>query len=288
MNKLKKHAICIQCHKNPILINETISLFPENKFDIFIHVDRKSSIKPEINKKANVFFVNDENRIDVRWGQFSQVKATLAIFSLFNPEDYKYIHLISGEDVPAISPDKLFDILKDDDREFIQSELMPIDDGRWGLQDRYYVDYPLWMIKQPKYLFIRVVRNIYREFVLRTGIGKKKVFPFNSFYFGSSWFSITGQCLKWIMEYIDSHKEELFSFFNNATCSDEVFFSTIVRFSPFEDKITNRPARYIVWGEQLSEPKILDETDIPKIKTSNAFFARKVNSRDVLKKVLSK
>lgn len=73
-----KIAILIQCHKNPEQINQLIDVLSHPDIDVIIHVDKKSAITNKINSKGkSVSFVPDKKRVDVRWGTFSQVKATL-------------------------------------------------------------------------------------------------------------------------------------------------------------------------------------------------------------------
>ena len=73
-----KMAIAIQCHTNSEQINRLINYFQDDYIDIYIHVDKKSNIVSELDIKKNVYLI--ENRVDVKWGQFSQVEATLNIF----------------------------------------------------------------------------------------------------------------------------------------------------------------------------------------------------------------
>ena len=286
---MKKHAICIQCHKNPGYINELVSLFPADHFDVFIHVDKKSAITPEILHSDNVYFVADENRVDVRWGQFSQVEATLALFALFEARDYHYVHLISGEDAPIKNPDEIFSALSDSHEEYIDSNALPENSPwAWGGIDRYSVNYPGWIIERPKNRVKRVLRVLYRELVMRTGIGKKTEFPFPKFYGGSSWFSITGECLQWIKEYVAAHTE-LLSFFEHGVCVDEIFFHTIIRYGPYAENVANGSTRFMIWNESKSGgPLVLREEHIPLMRESkNEFFARKVSDVKVMRAMMN-
>lgn len=49
---MKKQAILIQCHNKPEQINVLIDTFPEEQFDFYVHVDKKSDIQKDIFKKA--------------------------------------------------------------------------------------------------------------------------------------------------------------------------------------------------------------------------------------------
>lgn len=92
---MEKQAVCILCHNKPEQINYLIEHMPAQYLDFFIHVDLKSDIINQIDEKENVFF---SKRINVQWGQFSQVEATLELFKIVQTEKYIYVHLISEND----------------------------------------------------------------------------------------------------------------------------------------------------------------------------------------------
>lgn len=285
---MEKQAVCIQCHKNPDYINELIELFPREKFDIFIHMDKKSGvIIPDIIHGDHIHFVPEEKRIDVGWGRFSQVEATLAMMDMFTPEEYGYVHLISGEDAPVKSPNEIYEFLAKDDKEYIQSfPILPTKGWRDNWQSRYLVRYPAWMVDRRTNTVKRTIRIFYREFVLRTGIGKRKDLPAATIFGGSQWFSLTGKCVQWIMEYIHTH-EEFMTFFHSALCPDEMVFNTIVRYSPFAEHIANTPARFMIWeGSKTGGPLTLKREQISLMRgEDHNFFARKVSDVDTLRAI---
>ncbi len=233
---MKKQAICIQCHTKFEMVNFIIESLPMEYFDFYIHVDKKSNIFDQILRKENVFFAE---RKDVRWGRFSQVEATLSMFSMIDTEKYSYVHLISGNCFIIKSPEFIIDFFSNTDLQYIQSSfLSEKNTWAWHGWDRYSVRYPQWMIQRPSNKFLRFIRVCYREFIMRTQIFKRKNLPVPKFYGGSSWFSITGDCANWIIEYLNTDEgKEYKKFFRNGVCSDEVFFPTLVRYSPFSDKI---------------------------------------------------
>lgn len=273
--EIQKHAICIQCHNKPEIVNALIDTLPSAYFDFFIHVDKKSSIIDDISHHDNVFFCK---RLDVRWGQSSQYKATLEIFNYFDHKKYHYIHLISGNDFLVCSPEKFIDFFNGNDNQYIES--LPLDENctwSWHGQDRYLVWYPKFLIKRPTYIIHRIARVLYREFVMRTDVFKRRRFPAATFYGGSSWFSVTGSFVGWIKEYLSNHKEYI-DFFNHGVCSDEVFFSTLAKLSPYKNKITNNCLRYMIWTPDVRTggPKELSIEDIKKMPPDKYIFARKI------------
>lgn len=286
---MKKQAILIQCHNKPEQINEIINYLPKEMFDIYIHVDRKSSIISDIVHKENTFFV--KNRIDVRWGRFSQVEATISLINeIKNPLNYSYCHLISGNDF-VIKPIswivKTFS--ENNDKQYIESNYL---DGTstwsWGGLDRFQCYYPQWMIQRPKNKIMKIIRVCYREFIMRTKIFKRKNMPVSRFYGGSSWWSLTGEMIDWIKKYVTS-TPEYYSYFKHGVCIDEVFFSTLVRYSPYKDKITNNHMRFMKWNEPgnvSGGPAILSEKDINNMVKSPYVFGRKFTDVKTIRKLI--
>lgn len=283
---MKKHAILMQCHTAPEQINLMTALFPADQFDFYIHVDRKSDIQPKIEARENVRFVPDGLRVDVRWGRFSQVEATLALLRMVDPERCAYAHLISGCDFPIKRPEAI--VRACDGREFIQSKILPGDTvWAWGGLDRFMVRYPDWMIRRPDHRAVRAIRLAYREIAMRTGLYRLRKTPTDAFYRGSSWFSITGECAAWMLEYIDAHPEYT-RFFRHGVCVDEIYFSTLIRLSPFAGRIDGDPMRYIRWkGGRNGGPAFLTEADIPAMAESPGFFARKIDGIGLCRKIQS-
>ena len=282
---MNKQAICIQCHKNPEQINFLISRFPREFFDFYIHVDLKSDIIDYINKKENVYFV--ANRLDVQWGRFSQVEATLELLKMVKTNEYSYVHLISGNDCMIKPVDYFLDVFSSDNRkEYIQSNILPGScTWSWSGEDRYSCWYPPWIIHRPAHKSYRLLRISYRELVMRTRFLKRKSYPVNYFYGGSSWFSLTGECVCWMMEYLLQHRQYI-SFFQHSVCSDEVFFSTLIRESPYAGNIANNPLRFMIWkGTFSGGPKDLEYSDISKMKDTDCVFARKVTNIEVMKEI---
>ena len=280
---MKKQAICVQCHDKPEQLNYLIEHMPESLFDFIIHVDSKSTIRNDIVTKNNVLFVKSLN---VQWGRFSQVEATLRMFKVLKLENYSYIHLISGNDFIIKSPQYFIEFFRENDKEYIQSDLLG--EGcswSWGGLDRYEVFYPQWLIKRPSHKFMRLIRLLYREFVMRSVIFKRKALPVQFFYGGSQWFSITSACCCWMLKYLEQNKEYM-TFFRHGVCSDEVFFSTLVRYSPFSEKIENNSLRFMLWhGTVSGGPLELKRNNILQMIESDDVFARKFTDMDTIKEV---
>jgi hypothetical protein len=104
---MMKHAFCIMAYHEPEMLKMLVSSLDYANNSIFIHIDKKSDIRlfkgiTSICKNAPCFFLKD--RINVRWGGESQIKAELSLYQTalkFGP--YDYYHLMSGNCLPIKS-----------------------------------------------------------------------------------------------------------------------------------------------------------------------------------------
>lgn len=91
--------------------------------------------------------------------------------------------------------------------------------------------------------------------------------------FGSQWWCLNYQTVKWICDYLSEHMEYL-EFYRHSLCPDESFFQTLVVNSPYDDTV-NPYLHYIKWEAGKSSPEILKLQDYDEIIKSHMFMARK-------------
>ncbi len=223
----------------------------------------------------------------MHWGRFSQVEATLSIFKCINFENYNYIHLISGNDFPLKTPTEIMEFFKDNSNEYIGNVLLDKNcSWSWHGQDRYLCYYPQWLIQRPTNKIMRTLRILYREFVMHTKIFQRKKLPVDTFYGGSSWFSITSSTVKSMLNYLNDNPNYI-EFFKHGVCADEVFFSTLIMQTPFKDNISDKNIRYMDWTYcgGSGGPKNLTEDDFGMMLKSDCIWARKIVDIKIIKKL---
>lgn len=278
-----KMAIAIQCHSNSEHINRLIEFFKDEEIDIYLHIDKKSNIVNSINylNNKNVNIVDDP--IDVKWGDFSQIKATLKLFKKIKSKDiyYDYIHLISGSDYPIKSLNQFKYFFTNNKQQYINCGQLPNKYLTKGGLDRYKVFYPSWMIDRPANKIKRFIRICYRELILNTRLLMRNTKHLGKVCYGSQWFSITGECMDFILHFVEENKR-FCDFFKNSIYPDEMFFQTIIMNSDFNNRVENNNLRYIDWTEKKASPKELDIEDISKAIISDSYFARKINNMEVI------
>ncbi len=271
----------VLCHKNSKILRKMIDMLSkENK--IYIHIDLKSNINDfsEYKLYKNVIFI--DKRVNVKWGEYSQIKSLLNILEVLSKEDFDYFQVLSGDCLPLKSDKKIKEFLHNNyGKEFIGID---VNFNQKKINDRVKYIYPSWIFDKNcinKNLVIRLKRKIQ----IRYNIFKKNryynILPI--LYKGSNWFTISKKMVKYINCFIKLNP--LYNIaFKNSLCCDEVFFQTIIMNSKFRNRIykidTNindnlMSLRYIDWKTGPEYPKILDEEDFNKINREEYLIGRK-------------
>lgn len=72
----------MQCHKNPEQINLLLNELKHPEVDIFVHIDSKcANIRNAIKREEGIFILPENDCVNVKWAQFSQVQATLNLLN---------------------------------------------------------------------------------------------------------------------------------------------------------------------------------------------------------------
>ena len=105
-------------------------------------------------------------------------------------------------------------------------------------------------------------------------------------YKGSSWFSITYDCLLYILDYLQNNR--YIDRFKYTACSDEHFFQILLMNSKYRDNVMEKNGRYIIFVGLNASPKILVESAFLEFTNGEFMFARKFNydfAKSTLKKL---
>lgn len=275
-----KVAMLIQCHCLPEQINAMVDILKCEEITFFIHVDKKSDIKNEILKNKNIIFVSDDERVDVKWAQISQVDATLALLrAAMAHQTYDYFWLCSGQDFPIKNKDEILSFFRaNKGKEFINLfDSKSISGVSNNYDKRNEITYCNFLLNKSKWS-----RLLRRSYVQLSGgyrhtfsIFKRKNTIGMDFYFGSQWWCLSYNMISWIMNYLNGNSNYR-EFFTKSVCSDECFFQTLVMNSPYSG---NRAEylHYIDWTGCKNSPKELSVLDFDSIMNSKYLIARKCN-----------
>jgi hypothetical protein len=272
-----KQAILITAYKNYHHLEEIIHCFDAN-FELYIHLDKKSKISDieltNLRKYDSVKLV--EQKYKVNWGGFYHLKSILYLTeqALKNPEN-RYFHLITGHDFPIKKSAYFLDFFKDNDNEYIDYWTLPkIGGADNGNMDRieYYNFFDLWDFKIHKqHEKIKLAIRIQK----RLGFKRKIAAKMPKLYGGSTYWSLSRECVSYVTEF-SQKKKFVLNRFKYTLCAEEFYFQTLIMNSNFASKVANDNLRHIDWvARNGNNPAVLDETDFEKLQKTNAVFARK-------------
>lgn len=113
-----KIAYLITAYKDEIQLARLIYALASDNTYFFVHIDKKVNLltfKKQINKldvKDKVYWVQDDERIRVNWGGYSQVKAQLALIRLMiDTGYYDWCVNLTGTDYPIASNEEIENFL---------------------------------------------------------------------------------------------------------------------------------------------------------------------------------
>lgn len=251
-----KVAILILAHKE---LDYFFSLAKDNpNIYFFIHYDLKYKIPHYTNHNNNIFFT--EERFDVKWGGFSQVKAMIKLFKFaLSFSDIEFFHLISGEDVILSDNKVLSEHLKWSSDEIFM-ELKHSEKHAYRVRFNAFHVEKSWQ------------RNFIGKFFTLCLKILHKLFPSkNLYWFGSNWFSIKRNSLEKLINNITSTD---ISKFEKKLNPDEHFFQYLVVKSQLQHKVSPLSNyRYIIFDKSFNNGNNPINHDISTcMKELNKFF----------------
>lgn len=287
-------AILLMVHKNIEQVKMLITALSHPDIMLFIHADKKMAGNLEELCAANVVILPNDQRVDVKWAQISQVDATLNLIEAARAWGiFDYFWLCSGQDFPLVSATKIVNFLKDGRKQnyinFFTSK-----EKRLGKDNHYdkrnQIIFPKWLISPKtnmrvlKRLYIEVTGGYNHTFRLLC----RKDAPCKHFYFGATWWCLNKDTVDWMAAYIKEHPE-YYRFFTTCLCPDESFFHTLVMMSPYKNKIEDY-LHYVDWSEEKSSPRAFKSSDYEAITHSGKLMARKFDTNvdgNILKLLLN-
>lgn len=264
-------AYCVMCHKYTPVLRELVAQ-AGHRNDIYLHVDAKTDIAQFDGIRDFVNLV--EPRIDVAWGGYSQIEATLHLLDAARKYRYDYIAVISGDTLLLRSDADIKRYLWENrGREFIfRKPLQP------HHPDRVRYKHP------------QGTKDLGPAAKIRYAIQRRlRMLPRNKYFdslpplsFGSNWFVITPRFRDYIFEFLGSNPE-FSEAFRHSNCGDELFFATIISQSPFAENCDPHCLMYVDWKTGPQYPRTLDESDFDRLEEAIAndgerehcLFARK-------------
>ena len=280
---MQKHAYLIMAHNEPQVFRSLLSLLDDGRNDLFVHIDRKAAIDDFefVPQHSRICYVD---RLDVRWGGFSQIAAELTLMEKASSvRAYAYYHLLSGVDLPLRSQDEIHAFF---DGQPVAKEYVGFaqyTDSAWMDRARYFHPF----VEQQKSggrLFQKALRACDKVAVSAQkllGVRRASV----GFRKGPQWFSITDDLCRYVL----NQREMIEVRFKHISCVDEWFLQTLVYNHPtFWQHVYDATdefggcLRAIDWqrGSMLSPYTWgADSADDDILMQSGCLFARKFSTR---------
>jgi hypothetical protein len=193
-------------------------------------------------------------------------------------KNYKRYILISGQDLPVKSSKEINDFFENNHCEYLSSDKMPVAElGENGGLDRMTKYWPNCISHGNKNIILRAIYFFARIFFERLSKIVKRPVDYE-FYKGTQWINITHECAGKIFEFL-KNDQNYAKRYKWTSCSDEIFFHTIIMHYLKGINVVNDRLRYIDWKTGPEFPRILREEDYEKIMASNGIFARKFDEK---------
>lgn len=267
-----KHAILIIAYHNFDYVVNQINKY-DRDFYIFIHWDKRNSLSKEqrniLENIDNVKYVGEN--IEVNWASYGIVRATyLLCEEAMKYSKIEYFHLISDADALIVNIKTFKDYyLKHKGKNFMSSSLLSFENGG-GDKFIYYHRMEKYNVRAniaDKIAYNEELRNQKEN-------GIKKELPQCPLYHGSAWWSLTRECVN----YLISKKDFVKKYFAEALFPDEMFAQTVIMNSKFASTVDNNK-RYVSWElRNGNNPAILDRSDLVNILRNGCHFARKFDT----------
>lgn len=271
-----KHAYLIIAHTDWELLRTLIKCIDDERNDVFVHIDAKVKVIPELRtEKAGLFVL--KNRIDVRWGDVSQIQTELNLFSAARSQgEFAYYHLLSGVDLPLKTQDYIHSFFEHNQgKQFVGYTEQILSELSYRKVHRYHIFSRSFRSRN---LLIRIIRAGCLRVQERFDIRRNESVEFKK---GSNWISITTA----FVDYILANREWIMSVFHHTFCGDEFFIQTLCWNSPFSAMIYDSMddgrgcMRAIGWKDGCLHD--WTAADYETLAASDALFARKFNSGDM-------
>lgn len=276
-----RFAFCIIAHNEPKVFKTLVAQIDNPDNDIFVMIDKKADISLFNNvetKYSKILFC--PNRVNIRWGELSLVKAELEVFSLaMNNGKYLYYHLLSGQDLLIKPVEQLNDFMRTNKgKEFIG--LRENESGYDSTDFRLRYFHLLPHLCRSKYKFIQYLYFAPLKLQKMLHLRRREK---PNFVMGSNWCSLTDECVNFILNSRDLIKR-VFKF---SVCIDEMYKQFIITNSSFKANIYPiRNARFATNYLQLidwarGQPYTWQDADYDELSNSSAYIARKFSSKNI-------
>lgn len=250
---------------------------------IFIHIDKNTPSRDYVfllSKYHDGTQVRIFSKYRISWGSFNHLSAVLFLLkqALKSPgiEDFSFFHIVSGADFPIKND---FSVFEEDPH--IYMTCSPVRSTDLSIQSRYITKHFFTSLGLLTKTYQRINRWVSRSFSGRF-LQNERIGPFliKDIYKGMIWASMPMSAAQYVITFMKTRAGKAFLHgLRSCEIPEEVFFQTVFMNSVFRDRVVCDNLRYTSWVfKNGSIPAVLDMDDYERIKGSDSFFCRKVDS----------
>lgn len=268
-----RHAYLIIAHNEFEVLDLLVSKLDDERNDIFIHFDRKVKELPRLTVVRSTLHIL-ENRVDVRWGDVSQIKCEMVLFEYALAHGpYDYYHLISGTHLPLTDNDGIDRFFAEMNGASVMAGMVT-DTGYQETLKMRRINLFTRTYASRNQILSRCSQFLWRSFIAVQRILNIRINKSASFYKASNWVSLTDEAVRLIV----SRKKLIFRKYRFSLCGDEFFVPTELMDSPLKEKIMNN--ELLLKREMLrANPRVYHLDELEGLKESGCVFARKFTIR---------
>jgi hypothetical protein len=302
----------LQVHQHPEQFARLVRLLTAPQTAFYVHVDLKQNLEPFkeiVSDLSNVHFL--ERRVEVRWGHFSQVQATLNGIKKILSDHKKgggkaYVVLMSGSDYPLKRNQEIYDYLDANyGMNFIQSvpieEYWDADEVNRRLNQYSWVVNPtnrkiqtipplrgLKSFTKHQKKSYEIIRKSNKKWQLLFAYGSRKFPSYLQPHGGSQWWALPIETLAFIRKFLERRPSYL-RYNRFFRIPDESFFHSIISSRFAAEKIKDT-VTYVNWErEPPDRPATFHtENDFEELRGLDYLFARKFaypESKEILDQI---
>jgi hypothetical protein len=273
----------------------------DERFRVFVHMDAKAG--ETVAAPPGVRMIAP--RIDVFWGGWSMMRATLALIAAAREEGgFRRYVLVSGDSLPVVASDLLAAALLDEDREFVDLVEVPDDPSLAGMDMQEAIArhgwVQPWRRHNPEFWDHVLLNPFQRESAARRyGLaqdradwirgevsalmrevlaGLRPADPYPRFFYGAQWWGLTAGAIEAVLA--EAARPEVRRFFRAMQVPDEHMIQTILGNRP--DMLAGRKAvGTMMWTDHARRAQGQDRLDDAGFRAAPA-QGRPIQGRQVL------
>jgi hypothetical protein len=262
-------AHLILAHDRIPQLERLINRLAHPAVDIFLHIDKKANLGDfeRLKNLNNVYFIT--GRVNIHWGKYSMVRATLSSMEeiLANGKEYSHINLLSAQDYLLKNNGQIVDFFfANAGKDFMTA--LPLEK-----------EFSCALERVEKYNFGDYqIPGIYKVQALVNYLTPPRKAPAGLELHGlSQWVTITPESASYVINYLKTNPNTR-RYFRMTGGPDEFIFQTILNSSPYKNNIVDDNLRYIIFQSGSIHPDTFTLANSKELISSGKLFARKFDA----------